>query len=242
MADDHIIAISAADKFFGKRQVLSKVNLSIKTSEIFGLLGPSGAGKTTIVKLIAGIEEATTGEVTVLGEEMPNLRVMKKLGYMAQSDALYQELTAEENLDFLAGMYGLSGKRRKKRIREVLELVGLQDYLKTPAHQFSGGMKRRLSLAGALLHQPYILILDEPTVGIDPVLRQSIWNKLEELSQNGTTIIVTTHVMDEAAKCHRLGMIRNGKCIATGTPEALMAKTKTSSLEQAFLVYGGDSK
>ncbi|WP_070120499.1 ABC transporter ATP-binding protein [Bacillus marinisedimentorum] len=242
MTDDHIIIVSNADKVYGKRQVLSNVNLSIRKSEIFGLLGPSGAGKTTIVKLVAGIEKATAGEVTVMGVGMPKLDMMKKLGYMAQSDALYQELTAQENLEFLAGLYGLSGRRRKERIREMIELVGLQDYLNTPVHHFSGGMKRRLSLAGALLHHPYILILDEPTVGIDPVLRQSIWNKLEDLCRNGTTIILTTHVMDEAAKCHRLGMVREGKCIAAGTPETLMAYTKTSSIEEAFLVYGGESK
>jgi ABC-2 type transport system ATP-binding protein len=158
---------------------------------------------------------------------------------MAQSDALYSELTALENLEFFASLFGLKGERRKKRIEAVMELVNLSQHLKKRVSQYSGGMKRRLSLAIAMLHEPEILVLDEPTVGIDPVLRKSIWNELYHLSKNGTTIIVTTHVMDEAEKCDRLGMLRDGQLIAVGTPEELRQQAAAQTIEEAFLHFGG---
>lgn len=233
------IEIKNVRKNFGRHTVLSEIGLSVSKAEIFGLLGPSGAGKTTLVKMIAGIDAASDGQVIVLNERMPKLGMMKHIGYMAQSDALYTELTAKENLEFFASLYGLSGTSRKRKIEEVMSLVHLTDDLTKLVSQYSGGMKRRLSLAIALLHDPQILILDEPTVGIDPVLRQSIWQELERLSGDGTTILVTTHVMDEAYRCHRLGMIRDGRLIATGTPAALMEQTGSQTIEEAFLVYGG---
>ncbi|MBC8079634.1 MAG: ABC transporter ATP-binding protein [Gorillibacterium sp.] len=228
-------------KSFGKKEVLSDINLSIPPAEIFGLLGPSGSGKTTLVRLITGIDIATSGEVHVLGQSMPNLGMFHKIGYMAQSDALYMELTGKENLEFFASLFGLSGALRKKRIQNVLELVNLTSDLNKQVAAYSGGMKRRLSLAVALIHQPSVLILDEPTVGIDPMLRQSIWQELQSLSRQGTTIIVTTHVMDEAEKCHRLGMIRDGRLIATGTPAELIKESGTATIEGAFLKFGGVS-
>lgn len=233
------IHVKAVNKVYHKKAILDDINLSVHKSEIFGLLGPSGAGKTTLVKIIAGIDHPSTGAVSVLGVEMPKLDVMSKIGYMAQSDALYNELTAIENLQFFASIYGLKGKRKKQRIENVLELVNLTDYMKKSVNKFSGGMKRRLSLATSLIHEPEILILDEPTIGIDPVLRKSIWTEFENLSKNGTTIIVTTHAMDEAEKCHRLGMIRDGQLIATGSPDKLKNDTSSTTLEAAFLAYGG---
>lgn len=233
------INIDDLSKSFGKNRVLSHISLQVNDCEIFGLLGPSGAGKTTLVKIIAGIEEATTGAVDVLNTAMPNLAVMQKIGFMAQSDALYAELNAYENLDFFASIYGLKGSYKKKRIQQVLQFVNLSDDMKKPIHSFSGGMKRRLSLAISMLHEPEILILDEPTVGIDPVLRKSIWEELSHLAQNGTTIVVTTHVMDEAEKCDRLGMIRDGKLIAAGSPSQLKQNTNSATLEEAFLHFGG---
>jgi ABC-2 type transport system ATP-binding protein len=211
----------------------------VPQAQIFGLLGPSGSGKTTLVKLIAGIDEATSGEIYLLDVRMPKLDMLSKIGYMSQSDALYMELSAEENLEFFAALFGLSKAERKKRINEVMELVNLTSFLKKSVSSFSGGMKRRLSLAIALLHRPNVLILDEPTVGIDPVLRKSLWDELKQLSQQGTTIIMTTHVMDEADKCDRLGMIRDGKLIAVGSPAELKEQTHTASIEEAFLYYGG---
>jgi ABC-2 type transport system ATP-binding protein len=236
---DTIVSIRGVSKFFGKQQVLKNVNLEIKKGEIFGFLGPSGAGKTTLVKEIAGLDTPTTGENFVFEQKMPSLKLMERIGYMAQSDALYGELTARENLQFFASLYGLKGKQRGARINEVMEIVGLHDDLNKLVSNYSGGMKRRLSLAAALLHEPELLILDEPTVGIDPLLRKSIWDSFFALNKKGVTIIITTHVMDEAEKCHRLGLIRNGELIAVGTPEELKANTNASSIEGAFLAYGG---
>lgn len=224
---------------FNGKEVLHGISLEVRRSEIFGLLGPSGSGKTTFVKLIAGIDEATRGEVEVLGTRMPKLAMMNRIGYMAQSDAMYAELTAKENLEFFGALFGLRGQKMKQRIDEVMALVDLTDHLKQPVGAYSGGMKRRLSLAIALMHEPEVLILDEPTVGIDPVLRKSIWDEFESLSRQGTTILVTTHVMDEADKCHRLGMVRDGRLIAVGTPEALKRETGSVTIEEAFLYYGG---
>lgn len=197
------IIVEEVTRQFGKKKILQDITLSVNHGEIFGFLGPSGAGKTSLVKLIAGIDILTRGEVLVLGKKMPSLEMMKRIGYMAQSDALYGELTAFENLDFFASLYRLKGSRKKKRIHEVMEIVNLEDHMKKLVSAYSGGMKRRLSLAIALLHSPEILLLDEPTVGIDPILRQSIWEELKRLSQEGTTIFMTTHVMDEAEKCTR---------------------------------------
>lgn len=237
--EETVIQVSEVAKTFGSRAVLDGISLNIPRAEIFGLLGPSGAGKTTLVKIMTGIDVADKGEVWVLGEQIPKLQMLKQMGYMAQSDALYAELTAKENLEFFASLFGLKGAERKKRIEEVMTLVHLQDDLNKRIEHYSGGMKRRLSLAIALLHNPQLLILDEPTVGIDPVLRKSIWEELSRLSKEGTTIIVTTHVMDEAYKCHRLGMLRDGQLIAVGTPEELMNQSGTDSIEEAFLFYGG---
>lgn len=236
------IRIENVNRVFGKKQVLFNISLTVPYCQILGLLGPSGSGKTTLVKMIAGVDSPSSGEVYVLGEKMPRLSMMSKIGYMAQSDALYGELTAEENLKFFASMYSLTKGKQRERIKEVMYLVNLSDHLKKQVKQYSGGMKRRLSLAIALLHEPPILILDEPTVGIDPVLRKSIWEELYKLKNKGTTIIVTTHVMDEVEKCDNLGMIRDGKLIAVGTPEELKAATGSSNIEGAFLYYGGETK
>lgn len=236
------IRISHVNRIFGKKQVLFDISIDIPFSKIIGILGPSGSGKTTLVKMIAGIDEASSGEVYVLNEKMPKLSLMNKIGYMAQADALYGELTAEENLNFFASMYNFPRAKKKQRIAEVLELVNLTEFSKRQVKQFSGGMKRRLSLAIALIHEPPILILDEPTVGIDPILRKSIWEELRRICENGTTIIVTTHVMDELEKCDNLGMIRDGKLIAVGSPTELKAASSSSTIEEAFLYYGGTSQ
>lgn len=236
---ESIVSIRNVSKVFGKQTVLQEINLEIQKGEIFGLLGPSGAGKTTLVKQLIGLDLPTHGEVELFGKRMPSLQLIQHVGYMSQSDALYTELSAKENLEFFATLYGLKGKERKRRIDEVMEIVQLTDHLHKLVTQYSGGMKRRLSLAAALLHEPNLLILDEPTVGIDPVLRQSIWDSFYELKDKGKTLIVTTHVMDEAEKCDRLGLIRDGHLIAVGTPSQLKQHTSSSSIEEAFLVYGG---
>ncbi len=242
MTDSLCIKVYNVNRSFGKKQVLFDINLAVPHSRILGLLGPSGSGKTTLIKLIAGIDEATGGEVFVLGEKMPKLSMLDKIGYMAQADALYGELTAEENLKFFATLYNITGAKQKQRIDEVMALVNLADDLKKQVKQYSGGMKRRLSLAISIIHEPAVLILDEPTVGIDPVLRKSVWEELYRLSEQGTTIVVTTHVMDEAEKCHNLGMIREGRLIAVDSPAELKRATASETIEEAFLYYGGASK
>lgn len=234
-----IVSIQHISKEFGKQQVLKDISLDIHEGEIFGLLGPSGAGKTTLVKQLVGLDLPTSGETFLFQEKMPSLQLMERVGYMAQSDALYGELSAKENLQFFAALYGLKGKKQQQRMNDVMEIVQLTNHINKLVSNYSGGMKRRLSLAISLLHEPDILILDEPTVGIDPVLRKNIWEAFYDLKKKGTTIIVTTHVMDEAEKCDRLGLMRDGRLIAIGTPIELKDKTNTATIEDAFLVYGG---
>ena len=180
------IRVEHVNRSFGQKQVLFDISLNVPYSQILGLLGPSGSGKTTLIKMIAGIDVATSGEVFLLDQKMPQISMLNKVGYMAQSDALYGELTAEENLQFFASMYSLTKSKRKQRIKEVMQLVNLSDELKKQIKQYSGGMKRRLSLAIALIHEPPVLILDEPTVGIDPVLRKSIWDELKRATASNT--------------------------------------------------------
>lgn len=234
-----ILTVQDISKQYGHKRVLQEVRIEITKPEIFGLLGPSGAGKTTLVKMIAGMESPSKGTIYVFQEEMPDLHLMERIGYMGQSDALYEELTAKENLHFFAQLYGLRGKQVKEKTNEVLEIVDLQEDADVLVNRFSGGMKRRLSLAIALIHEPELLILDEPTVGIDPVLRYKLWETFQVLKQKGVTVLVTTHVMDEAERCDRLGMIREGKLIAVGTPDELKSDTAAVTMEDAFLTYGG---
>ncbi|WP_026770923.1 MULTISPECIES: ABC transporter ATP-binding protein [Sediminibacillus] len=233
-----IVELRHVSHSFGKQSVLQNISLTIQRGRIFGLLGPSGSGKTTLVKTIVGTLTPEAGEVVVLDTRMPSLQTMESIGYMAQSDALYHELTAKENLAFFAAIYGVPKKQVAGRIDEVLEDVGLQDSKHKIVQGFSGGMKRRLSLAAALIHRPELLILDEPTVGIDPLLRNKIWDRFADLKRRGTTVIVTTHVMDEAERCDKLGLLRGGNIIAHGSPQALKRDTGTDSIEKAFLKYG----
>ncbi|MFD2670258.1 ABC transporter ATP-binding protein [Marinicrinis sediminis] len=233
------IKLSHVNRSFGTQQVLHDISMQIPRQQICGLLGPSGSGKTTLVKLIAGIDTASQGTVHVMGEKMPQFQMLSKLGYMAQSDALYNELSALDNLIFFGELYGLRGKPLRARIEEVMSLVNLSEHLHKKIHQYSGGMKRRLSLAISLLHSPSLLILDEPTVGIDPILRKSIWKELNRLcTEEGVTILVTTHVMDEATHCDLLGFLRAGHLTAFGSPQELMQKADSDSIEEAFLIFG----
>ncbi len=233
------VTITNVTKSFGSQLVLDGVNIDIHQGEIFGLLGPSGSGKTTLVKMLTNLEKQNAGEIRFDGVALPSSKVISKIGYMSQADGLYHELTAEENLNFFAALFGLKEPARRKRILEAAKVVDLENDLKKSIQNYSGGMKRRLSLAAALLHEPDLLILDEPTVGIDPVLRQQIWEQFRILKQQGKTIIVTTHVMDEAEKCDRVGLLRDGKIIAQGTPAEIIEQAGVRTIEEAFLVLGG---
>jgi len=236
------LSIQNVSKTFGSQSVLNGINLEIQQGEIFGLIGASGSGKTTLVKMLTNLEKPSSGQIIFEGTiQLPSSKVIEKIGYMAQVDGFYQELTALKNLNFFAALFGLSGKKRADRIRETTEMVGLHNHLQKSVRHYSGGMKRRLSLAAALLHEPDLLILDEPTVGIDPVLRQQIWEQFKILTTQGKTIIVTTHVMDEAEKCDRVGLLHHGKIIAEGSPQKVIAQAGVEKLESAFLVLGGKS-
>ncbi|WP_198661580.1 ABC transporter ATP-binding protein [Exiguobacterium flavidum] len=217
---------------YGKYEVLRQLSFSVDPGTITGLLGASGSGKTTLVKAMIGMLRPTRGEISVLGKRMPNLKTAPRIGYMAQNDALYDELSARENLSYFGRLYHLRGDRLERRMDQVLAFVGLSE-AKMPVKLFSGGMRRRLSLAIALVHEPELLFLDEPTVGIDPVLKETFWTEFAELKTKGVTLFVTTHVMDEAMRCDRLLMLRNGEIVADGTPQELIAANGT--LDAVFL-------
>lgn len=232
------IRIENVSKQFGKKWVLENVHLNIQQGTIHGLIGPSGAGKTTLVKMIVGMDQGSTGTIHLLDTKVPNRLLLQKIGYMAQSDALYTELTGVENLTFFASLYKLNKEEQKKRIAYTAELVQMTHALKDKVSTYSGGMKRRLSLAIALIQNPEVVILDEPTVGIDPELRVSIWDELIRLKEAGKTIIVTTHVMSEAERCDMVSMIRNGSILENGSPADLKKKYHTDTFDDVFLQAG----
>lgn len=215
--------------------VLKDISLSVSAGDILCLLGPSGCGKTTLVNLVMGVDVPTSGTVRVLSEVAPFRTARARIGFMPQDDALYEDITAEENLRFFAALYGVKGERLARRMDELFAFVRLDAHRKKLVHDYSGGMKRRLSLAVALVHEPSVLVLDEPTVGLDPEHRRYIWNHLEALAVQGCAIVVTTHVMDEAERCARIAMIREGRLIADAPPADILARTGTSTLEEAFL-------
>ncbi|MDD7796121.1 ABC transporter ATP-binding protein [Clostridium sp. 'White wine YQ'] len=230
-----VVRISNLVKKYSNITVLNNINLTLNEGEIIGFIGPSGSGKTTLVKSIIGMEKVDTGSIELLGKRIPNLKVLNDIGYMAQSDALYEELTGKENLEFFCKLYRLSKNQIKSRIEYTSKLVNLENELSKKVSNYSGGMKRRLSLAISLIQDPRLLILDEPTVGIDPKLRFSIWEELKALKSEGKTIILTTHVIDEAEKCDKLVLIREGNIIATGSVDELKQQFKVNTVEEIFL-------
>ena len=222
---------------YGKRTVLHQVNVTVPQGKIVGVLGPSGSGKTTLVRSVLGVIPIESGHISVFGMPVPSLSAMAEIGYMAQSDALYDDLTATEHLLFFARLQGLSAAEAKARAKELLTFVELDAQPGQPVRNYSGGMRRRLSLAIALIAHAPLLILDEPTVGIDPVLRRKFWDAFEALKAEGRTLLTTTHVMDEAARCDRLLMVRDGRIIADGTVSEMLAQTGADTLENAFLHF-----
>ena len=201
------------------------------------MLGPNGSGKTTLIRMLTGLGRPTAGEARVLGVAMPSRANLARIGYMTQSDGIYPELTAIENARFFAAMYGV---RDPGAAEAALAVVELTDRAGTLASQLSGGMRRRLSLACALVHRPPVLFLDEPTVGVDPALRVQFWAHFHELAAGGTTIVVSSHVMDEADRCDELLFMRGGRVIAQGSGEDLRARAGTTDLEEAFLQFSTD--
>lgn len=218
-----------------RRVVLDRITMAVPRGSILCLLGPSGCGKTTMVNLVMGVTVPLSGEVRVMDELAPFPTVRRRIGFMPQDEALYDDITAEENLRFFGIMNGLAGVDLKQRIDDMLAFSRLENDRGRLVSSFSGGMKRRLSLAVSLLHQPDVLVLDEPTVGLDPDHRRRIWAEFANLVSEGKTILVTTHVMDEAARCDTIALLYAGHIIASGSPSAIMQRTHTDNLEDAFL-------
>jgi ABC-2 type transport system ATP-binding protein len=236
MAEAFAVDVVDVQKKFGVLIALDGVNLHIRTGEIYGLLGPNGAGKTTLIRSIVGLVAPDAGTVAVLGRRMPDVDNLRNVGYMTQQAALYPGLSVEENVQFFAAINGAD----EAGVTDVLKLVRLDDRRKSVVATLSGGMRQRCSLACALVHKPKLLLLDEPTVGVDPQLRVQFWEDFRRMAENGTTIIVSSHVMDEAERCQRLGLIQYGKMLAEGTPSEVRAQAGTNNLEEAFLKLAGE--
>ncbi|WP_125587684.1 ABC transporter ATP-binding protein [Companilactobacillus jidongensis] len=234
-----IINLQHLVKKFGKQTVLKDVNMNVLSGEIVGLIGPSGAGKSTVIKTTLGMEVVDGGSATVFGETMPNRNLLANIGYMAQTDALYDALSGRENLAFYGQMKGLSPSELKREIKHVAQVVDLTKDLDKRVSGYSGGMMRRLSLSIALLGNPRLLILDEPTVGIDPALRRQIWAELGKIHNEGRSILITTHVMDEAELCDRVALLLDGQVMAFNQPDVLKMQYNVDSIEDVFLKAEG---
>ena len=234
MSETFAVDVENVSKSFGAFKALNGVTLRVRRGEIYGLLGPNGAGKTTLIRTICGLVEAQGGTVMVLGQRMPDVGVLRKVGYMTQQAALYPALSVEENVRFFAAINGAD-----KGVDEAIELVQLTEKRTSVVSTLSGGMRQRCSLACALVHHPELLLLDEPTVGIDPQLRVQFWESFRQMAAAGTTMVVSSHVMDEADRCQRLGLIQYGRLLEEGTPTEIRAKGGSQNLEEAFLALAG---
>ena len=234
---DAPIILDDVTKTFGKTRALDGVTFRVAAGETFGLIGPNGSGKTTLIRTLLGLARPSSGSVRVLGRDATDRHVSREVGYMTQASALYGELSVRENLAFFAALYGLHGRSRETRIAETLELVELADRARDPVQTLSGGMRQRVSLACALVHQPRLVFLDEPTAGIDPELRILFWDYFAQLNSQGVTIVVSTHDLDEAKRCHRLALLRFGRLLVVDTPAELLRSSGAADFDHAFLYY-----
>jgi len=234
MSEAFAVDVDNVVKSFGTIRALDGITLRVRQGEIYGLLGPNGSGKTTLIRAVVGLVAPDSGTVTVLGRRMPDLNILSSVDYMTQAAALYPDISVEENLRFFAAISGADSN-----VDEVLRVVELEQRRKSVVATLSGGMRQRCSLACALVHRPRLLLLDEPTVGVDPQLRVQFWDHFREMAAAGTTILVSSHVMDEAERCQRLGLIRFGKLLAEGSPDQVRAAAGTNNLEEAFLKLSG---
>ncbi len=221
-----IIETEHLSRRFGHLEAVRDVTLSVRRGEIFGVLGPNGAGKSTTIRMLCGILDPSGGKGTVVGYDIAKdaERIKERIGYMTQRFSLYEDLSVIENLRFYAGIYGVPLGRRRARVREVLETSGLTDRKNQLAGTLSGGWKQRVALASATIHEPPLLFLDEPTAGVDPVSRRDFWDQIHRIAASGTTVLLTTHYMDEAERCHRLAFIFRGELLDTGTPEQIVER------------------
>ena len=222
--DDVVIRARGLSKRFGTLTAVDHLDLNVRRTEVFGFLGPNGCGKSTTIRMLCGLLRPSEGEVEVLGYQIPQdaEALKRRIGYMTQKFSLYDDLTVIENLEFLAAVHGLNRRDTRQRTEELLERYWLTDQRSQMAGTMSGGQKQRLALAGAVLHKPDLLLLDEPTSAVDPQSRREFWGSLFELADAGTTLLVSTHYMDEAERCTRLGILDAGRLVADGSPRELM--------------------
>lgn len=224
-----VIQVQGLTKRFGKKTVVRSVDMEVNAGEIYGFMGPNGSGKTTFIRMLCGLLQPDGGGGTCLGYDIISQadRIKPQVGYMAQRFSLYEELTVYENLDFVARLYRL--KKRKAEVKRIIERMGLDRYIHHLAGNLSGGWKQRLALAAAILHGPRLLLLDEPTAGVDPAARRDFWDEVHKLAAEGVTALISTHYMDEAERCHRLAYIAYGDLLASGTPESLVENAELTT-------------
>ncbi len=232
--NEYAVEVQNVHKRFGEVYALQGLSLRVRRGEIYGLLGPNGAGKSTLIRTIVGLHTPDSGTVTLLGHPIPDKNVLARIGYMTQASALYNDLSVWQNVAFFAGLMGCTDEAA---IAAAIEFVDLTHRRDSRVGVLSGGMRQRVSLASVLAHQPDVILLDEPTVGVDPQLRFQFWDHFREMTQRGITLIVSSHVMDEAERCDRLGFVRSGQLIAEGTALSLREQAGTDDIEQAFLHY-----
>ncbi len=221
---------------------VSDLGLRIRKGTLYGMIGPNGSGKTTTIKMLVGLLRPTSGEAFLMGEKVPAVRNIDRIGYMPQEMGIYTDLSVHENLELFSDMYSIGKGDFRRREAELLGMIDLEERKGSLVSHLSGGMRHRVSLACALVHDPDLIFLDEPTVGVDPELRVGFWDHFRELRRRGKTIVLTTHYMDEAVRCDVVGMMRQGELIAEGTPSELMTVTGAGNLEDAFLSYAGRAR
>ena len=232
------ITVKGMSVKFGDKIILDRLSYDFESGKIICLIGPSGSGKSTFIKSIVGMQKLDSGSVEILEVKIPDRKILGQLGYMAQEDALFKELTGKQNLEFFGSLQGIKKNELTEKLEKAALTVNLTSHLKQSVGNYSGGMQGRFSLAIGLLSDARILLLEEPTVGIDPELRQEIWEELRNQADQGKTILITTLVMDEAERCDIVLMLRNGKFIAEGSPKEIKEKYQVDSVEEAFIVAG----
>ena len=233
-----VVRTHALHKRFGELVAVHALDLEIRRGEVFGLLGPNGSGKTTTIRMLCGLVLPTSGTAEVAGFDITTQseQVRRRIGYMSQRYGLYDELTVAENLRFYASVYRLVGRERDRRLADHIALLGLGERLKQRAGTLSGGWKQRLALACATAHHPDLVFLDEPTAGVDPAARRTFWQTIYDLAATGTTVLVTTHYMDEAERCQRLAFLSRGHLIGLGTPAEVTQQFGAASVEDVFVM------
>ncbi|HYQ15704.1 MAG TPA: ABC transporter ATP-binding protein [Polyangiaceae bacterium] len=221
-----VISVQGLTRTFGKFTAVADVSLDVRSGEIFGILGPNGAGKSTTIRMLCGIIKPSRGQGTVVGIDLLRQpeRVKQHVGYMTQRFSLYEDLTVRENLEFYAGIYNVPYRRRGEVLDQAIERAGLEAFRRRVTGELSGGWKQRVALACATLHQPSLLVLDEPTANVDPVSRRAFWSRIHAVAAGGTAVLLTTHYMDEAERCHRVAFVARGQLLDIGTPAELVAR------------------